>query len=111
MPPEVEITRDARRSRGVPALTTQIFIALAVGILIGFAWPAVGVALRPVADMFLRLIKMIIAPLLFSTIVVGTAGAGDLKSVGRIGLKALIWFEASTLVALAIPLIAMNLLR
>jgi proton glutamate symport protein len=111
MTPEAQITRNARRPRRVPALTTQIFIALAVGILIGYVWPALGVGLRPLADMFLRLIKMIIAPLLFSTIVVGAAGTGDLKAVGRIGLKALIWFEVTSIVALAVPLIAMNLFR
>jgi proton glutamate symport protein len=104
-------TVGARRSRRAPALTTQIFIALAVGILIGYVWPSIGVGLRPLADLFLRLIKMIIAPLLFSTIVVGAAGTGDLKAVGRIGLKALIWFEVTSIVALAVPLIAMNLFR
>jgi proton glutamate symport protein len=111
MPPDVEITRPTGLSRRVPSLTTQIFIALAVGIVIGYVWPSAGVALRPLADMFLRLIKMIIAPLLFSTIAVGAAGTGDLKAVGRIGLKALIWFEVTSLVALAVPLVAMNIFR
>jgi proton glutamate symport protein len=72
--------------------------------VIGYAWPSFGVALKPLADIFLRMIKMIIAPLLFSTLVVGIAGTGDLKAMGRIGAKALIWFQAGTLVALAISL-------
>ena len=111
MPSDLGTAADVRRSSRLPSLTTQIFIALTVGVAVGYFWPAFGVGLRPLADMFLRLIKMIIAPLLFATIVVGTAGAGDLKAVGRIGLKALIWFEAATLVALAIPLVAMNIFQ
>ena len=101
----------APAARRLPPLTTQILIALAAGVALGYAWPAAGVAVRPLADLFLRLIKMIIAPLLFSTIVVGAAGTGDLRTMGRIGLKALIWFEGSTLVALAIALVAMNVLQ
>jgi proton glutamate symport protein len=111
MVPEPVMPQTAPRRRRLLPLTTQIFIALAAGIVIGYVWPLVGVALRPLADLFLRLIKMIIAPLLFATIIVGAAGTGDLKTVGRIGLKALIWFEVSTFVALAIALVAMNLFQ
>jgi proton glutamate symport protein len=100
----------ARPSRG-PSLTTQIFIGLLAGIVIGYIWPAVGVAIKPLADMFLRMIKMIIAPLVFSTLVVGVAGSGDLKAMGRIGLKAILWFELATTVALAIGLVMMNVFR
>jgi proton glutamate symport protein len=89
----------ARRSR-VPGVTTQIFIGLFVGVAIGYFWPAFGVSIKPLADAFLRMIKMIIAPLLFSTLVVGIAGTGDLKAMGRIGLKAIIYFEAATTIAL-----------
>jgi len=89
----------ANRSR-MPSVTTQIFIGLLVGIAVGYFWPALGVSLKPLADMFLRMIKMIIAPLLFSTLVVGIAGTGDLKAMGRIGLKALIYFEVVTTIAL-----------
>jgi len=84
----------------VPGVTTQIFIGLFVGIAIGYFWPAFGVSIKPLADAFLRMIKMIIAPLLFSTLVVGIAGTGDLKAMGRIGLKAIIYFEAATTIAL-----------
>src|SRR5215211_3103860 len=100
----------ARPSRG-PSLTTQIFIGLLAGIVIGYIWPAVGVAIKPLADMFLRMIKMIIAPLVFSTLVVGIAGSGDLKAMGRIGLKAILWFELATTVALVIGLVMMNVFR
>jgi len=88
-----------RRSR-VPGVTTQIFIGLFIGIAIGYIWPGVGVSIKPLADAFLRMIKMIIAPLLFSTLVVGIAGTGDLKAMGRIGLKAIIYFEVATTIAL-----------
>lgn len=89
----------ARRSR-VPGVTTQIFIGLAIGIVIGYVWPSVGVGIKPLADAFLKMIKMIIAPLLFATLVVGIAGTGDIKSMGRIGLKAIIYFEVATTIAL-----------
>jgi len=74
-------------------------------------WPSAGVAVKPVADAFLRLIKMIIAPLLFSTLVVGIAGAGDLKSMGRIGLKAIVYFEIATTIALLIGLGLVNIFK
>jgi proton glutamate symport protein len=101
----------ADRPSRLPSLTTQIFIGLLLGVVIGYAWPSFGVALKPLADIFLRMIKMIIAPLLFSTLVVGIAGTGDLKEMGRIGAKALIWFQAGTLVALAISLVMMNVFQ
>jgi proton glutamate symport protein len=81
-------------------VTTQIFIGLFIGVAIGYFWPAVGVSIKPLADAFLRMIKMIIAPLLFSTLVVGIAGTGDLKAMGRIGVKAIIYFEVATTIAL-----------
>ena len=98
-------------SRRLPGLTTQIFIGLAIGIAIGHVWPDTGVAIRPLADLFLRLIKMILAPLIFSTLVIGIAGTGDLKAVGRIGLKAIVWFELATTIALVIGLVMVNVIR
>lgn len=107
----------ARPSR-VPSNTTQIFIGLVLGILIGYLWPSsdvngthvagLGEQIKPLADTFLRMIKMIIAPLLFSTLVVGIAGTGDLKAMGRIGLKAIIYFEAATTIALFLGLGLVN---
>ena len=92
----------------LPSTTTQIFIGLALGILVGYAWPGAGVAIKPLADLFLRMIKMIIAPLLFATLVVGIAGSGDLKAMGRIGLKAIIYFEVATTIALFLGLALVN---
>ena len=97
----------AKRSR-FPSITTQIFIGLVVGIVVGYFWPSFGVSIKPLADTFLRMIKMIIAPLLFSTLVVGIAGTGDLKAMGRIGVKAIIYFEVATTIALFLGLGLVN---
>jgi proton glutamate symport protein len=95
----------------LPSLTAQIFIGLILGIAVGYLWPRFGVAVKPLADIFLRMIKMIIAPLLFSTLVVGIAGTGDLKTMGRIGLKALVYFEVATTIALCLGLALVNIFK
>jgi proton glutamate symport protein len=103
--------RAGGRSSRFPGLTTQILVGLAVGILVGALWPRVGVAAKPIADAFLRMIKMIIAPLIFSTLVVGIAGAGDLKAMGRIAIKAIVYFEIATSIALVIGLELVNIFK
>jgi proton glutamate symport protein len=95
----------------VPGLTTQILIGLLLGILVGYLWPGFGVAIKPLADAFLRMIKMIIAPLIFATLVVGIAGTGDLKAMGRIGLKAIVYFEVATTIALFLGLALVNIFK
>src|SRR6195256_3775466 len=95
----------------MPSVTTQIFIGLLLGIVVGYLWPAFGVAIKPLADAFLRMIKIIIAPLVFSTLVVGIAGTGDLKAMGRIGVKALIYFEVATTIALFLGLALVNIFK
>ncbi len=102
--------RPGARSR-IPGLTTQIFIGLLLGIAVGSFWPSFGVAIKPLADAFLRMIKMIIAPLIFSTLVVGIAGTGDLRAMGRIGLKAIVYFEIATTIALFLGLALVNLFK
>jgi Na+/H+-dicarboxylate symporter len=96
-------------------LTQQIFIGLALGIVAGAIVqhynPAWSIYFRPFSQIFLRLIKMIIAPLIFSTLVAGIAGAGHFKVVGRMGLRALIYFEIVTTLALVIGLVAVNVTR
>jgi proton glutamate symport protein len=91
------------------SLTSFILLAMLVGAEIGHDWPDVGVSLRVLSQVFLRLIKTIIAPLLFGTLVVGIAGHSNLKQVGRMGLKALLYFEVVTTLALFIGLAAINL--
>jgi proton glutamate symport protein len=97
--------------RKAPALTTQIFIGLAAGVIVGALGPDVATAIKPLADVFLRLIRMIIAPLIFSTLVVGIAGAGDLKAMGRIGVKAIVYFEIATTIALVLGLVFVNVFK
>ena len=104
-------TPAAARPSRLPSLTTQIFIGLLLGIAVGSLWPSFGVAIKPLADVFLRMIKMIIAPLLFSTLVVGVAGTGDLKAMGRIGLKAIVYFEVATTIALFLGLLLVNVFK
>ncbi|MEO8215740.1 MAG: cation:dicarboxylase symporter family transporter [Acidobacteriota bacterium] len=93
------------------SLTTKIFIGLFLGILIGAVAPQWGVALRPLSILFLNLIKSIIAPLIFATLVIGIAGTGDVRQVGRIGVKSLLYFEIVTTFALFIGLGAVNLTK
>src|SRR6195256_5680842 len=90
------------------SLTTQIMIGLVVGALLGWLRPDWGNKVYFLRDIFINLIKSIIAPLVFSTIVVGIAGAGALKRVGRIGIKALLYFEIVTTAALFIGLAIVN---
>lgn len=93
------------------SLTVWIFVAMIAGAELGFDAPAFAVGLRVFSDIFLRLIKAIVAPLIFATLVTGIAGHGDLKGVGRIGIKSLVYFEVVTTFALAIGLVAINLSR
>src|SRR5512140_27213 len=94
-----------------PSLTQYIFIGMAIGLTIGWLAPDIAVTLRPLSAIFLRFIKSIIAPLIFSTLVVGIAGHGNLKQVGRMGIKSLIYFEIITTLALIVGLMAVNLVR
>jgi len=93
------------------SLTTWVLVAMAVGAGIGHDLPAAGAQMRLLSQIFIRLIKTIIAPLLFATLVVGIAGHSSLRQVGRMGLKALLYFEVVTTLALFIGLGAINLTR
>jgi Na+/H+-dicarboxylate symporter len=93
------------------SLTAWILVAMVVGAEIGHDWPEFAISLRLLSQIFLRLIKTILAPLIFATIVVGIAGHPDLKQVGRMGVKALLYFEVVTTLALVIGLVAINLTR
>ncbi|MBV8274083.1 MAG: dicarboxylate/amino acid:cation symporter [Verrucomicrobia bacterium] len=92
-------------------LYIQVLIAVVIGILIGWFFPDVGKALKPLGDGFVKLVKMIIAPIIFCTVVHGIASMSDMKRLGRIGLKAIVYFEIVSTVALFIGLIVVNLMR
>jgi proton glutamate symport protein len=94
-----------------PSLTAWIFIAMVLGVAFGHFFPAAARNLAPVSTMFLRLIKSIIAPLLFGALVYGIAGSGSAKAMGRIGAKAIVYFEIVTTAALFLGLSAVNLVR
>jgi len=93
-------------------LTQWIIVGAVAGILLGALAPDAGMAVKPLSDVFLRMIKSIVVPLIFSTLVIGVAGHGDdLKRVGRLALKSILYFEAVTTLALVVGLLAVNLLR
>lgn len=92
-------------------LYVQVLIGIAVGAILGLGWPAFGASLKPLGDGFVSLVKMLIAPIIFCTVVVGLAGMGDLKKAGRIGWKAFVYFEVVTTLALIIGLLVANTCR
>jgi aerobic C4-dicarboxylate transport protein len=104
----------AARSGHVPwwrHLYAQVLLAIAIGVLLGHFYPAIATQMKPLGDGFIKLIKMLIAPIIFCTVVHGIASMRDLKRVGRVGLKALVYFEVMTTLALIIGLVVVNLLK
>ena len=100
----------AKPKKGI-GLTTQIFIGLILGIIFGYAFPNYGVQLKPIGDMFIRMIKMIVVPLVVSSLIMGIAGTGDFKKLGRLGVKSIIWFEIATTIALFVGLFVVNVFQ
>ncbi len=92
-------------------LYVQVIIAIVIGILVGHFYPSFAVQLKPLGDGFIKLIKMMIAPIIFCTIVTGIAGMQNTKKVGRVGLKAILYFEVVTTLALIIGLVVINVLK
>ncbi|MGX1195133.1 dicarboxylate/amino acid:cation symporter [Metabacillus sp. SLBN-84] len=92
-------------------LTVQVVIGIVLGIAVGFLFPAFGIELKVLADVFIKMIKMVIAPIIFFTVVIGIGSMGDLKKVGRIGGKALLYFEIVTTFALAIGIIVVGIVK
>src|SRR5690349_10242035 len=90
-------------------LYVQVLIAISIGILLGHFYPSYAVEMRPFGDAFIKLIKMLIAPIIFCTVVHGIASMEDMKKVGRVGVKALIYFEVMTTLALVVGLLVVNL--
>ena len=87
------------------SLFGQVVVALVLGVVIGMAWPDFAVSLKPLGDGFIKLIKMVIAPLVFGVVVHGMVGAGDLRKVGRVGIKAIVYFEVVTTIALVLGIV------
>lgn len=92
-------------------LTFQVIVAIICGIAVGAIWPSVGQQMKPIGETFINMIKMVIAPIIFLTIVLGIASMGSMKKVGRVGGKALLYFEIVTTAALIIGIIVANVVR
>jgi aerobic C4-dicarboxylate transport protein len=92
-------------------LYVQVLVAVALGILVGALFPEAGKSLKPLGDGFIKLVKMLIAPIIFCTVVHGIASMGDLKNLGRVGAKTLFYFEVVSTLALLIGLVVVNLLQ
>ncbi len=89
----------------------QVISAIIFGILLGHFYPSLGEQMKPLGDLFIKLVKLLIAPIIFCTVVHGIAGMNDIKRVGRVGIRSLIYFEVMTTIALVIGLVGMNLMR
>src|SRR3569833_3325859 len=92
-------------------LYLQVLTAIAIGIVLGWVFPSAATQMKPLGDAFIRLIQMMIAPIIFCTVVVGIARMGDMREVGRVGVKTLVYFEVVSTVALVIGLIVVNVLQ
>ncbi len=112
MPENVtKIDRQTRSRSPLGPLWLQVLIGIALGIALGLISPHTATAMKPFGDAFVKLIRMTLAPIIFATVVVGIARMGDIKEVGRVGAKALIYFEVVSTIALLFGLIAINLLH
>lgn len=89
----------------------QVFVGIVLGVAVGHWWPDAGKASQPLGDAFIRLIQMVVGPIIFCSVVSGIANAGDMKKVGRVAIKALVYFEVLTSIALVIGLVTINLLQ
>jgi aerobic C4-dicarboxylate transport protein len=98
-------------TRVLRSLYAQVLVAVVIGAVIGFAFPGTGVALKPLGDGFIKLIKMMIGPIIFCTVVLGISGMEDMKKVGRTGGLALVYFEVVSTIALVIGLVIVNTVR
>src|ERR671916_23676 len=107
--PTTSVLASHHQGRWYQHLYVQVLAAILIGVLLGHFYPAIGEAMKPLGDAFIKMIKMLIAPIIFFTVVHGIASMKDMKKVGRVGLKALIYFEVVTTLALVIGLIVVNL--
>src|SRR5512140_1074064 len=93
------------------SLYIQVLVAIAIGVALGYFYPETGAAMKPLGDGFIKLIKMIIAPIIFCTVVVGIAGMEDMKKVGKTGGYALLYFEVVSSIALVVGLTIVNFVQ
>lgn len=106
-----QANRVTPKTKFYQSLLFQVGVAIVAGIVVGYIYPSFGTSMKPLGDAFIKLIKMLIGPIIFCTIVTGIAGMGDMKKVGRVGMKALIYFEGITTFALFFGWAAVTLLQ
>jgi aerobic C4-dicarboxylate transport protein len=102
---------DVSQKRGRPLykdLSVQILVAMLLGVLAGYLWPESADAMKPLGDLFIKLVRMLVAPIIFCTVVHGIASVSDVRRVGRVAIKALIYFESVTTIALVVGLVLVN---
>src|SRR4051794_39899828 len=97
--------------RYLGSLYVQVLAGIAIGVALGFLAPDYAVAMKPLGDGFIKLVRMLIAPIIFTTVVVGIAQTGAMKEIGRIGVRALLYFEVVSTMALLIGLIVVRTLQ
>lgn len=101
----------SRIRKTLSRLYVQVLIGIVAGILVGHFYPDIGGQLKPLGDLFIKLIRMLLAPIIFASVVVGIARMTDLHEAGRVGVKALLYFEAASTIALAVGLLVVNLIQ
>jgi aerobic C4-dicarboxylate transport protein len=109
--PDPAFSTGLKRSRFYHSLYFRVILGVLAGLALGAFWPTAGAAMKPLGDGFIKLIRMMIAPLIFFTVIVGIAGIGDMKKLGRVGLKALLYFEVVTTLALGIGLAVVTIVQ
>src|SRR5512134_352590 len=93
------------------SLYFQVIVAIVIGVAVGHFYPETGIAVKPLGDGFIKLIKMLIAPIIFCTVVIGIAGMEDMKKVGKTGGLALLYFEVVSTIALIVGLVIVNVVK
>jgi aerobic C4-dicarboxylate transport protein len=109
--PSATAMADTQHKPFYKSLYLQVLVAIAAGIALGHFYPKLGEDMKPLGDAFIKLIKMVIAPIIFCTVVHGIASMQDMKKVGRVGFKALLYFEIVTTLALIIGMVVANTLQ
>ncbi|WDZ97267.1 C4-dicarboxylate transporter DctA [Herbaspirillum sp. WKF16] len=108
---DLPVPRQKTRKPFYRDISFQVLVGIVLGVVVGHYWPNIGTASQPLGDAFIRLIQMVVGPVIFCSVVSGIANAGDMKKVGRVAIKALIYFEVVTSIALVIGLVTINVLQ
>nr|WP_170851154.1 C4-dicarboxylate transporter DctA [Collimonas sp. OK607] len=108
---DIPVQRLKRKRRFYEDISFQVFFGIVIGVAVGHYYPDIGKTMQPLGDAFIRLIQMVVGPIIFCSVCSGIANAGDMKKVGRVAIKALIYFEVITSLALVIGLVTINVLQ